>query len=95
VKRSRVESGRFSRAAQGGERRPDNQSWQVENSGPVGLAYRLCPSCGRAVPLNSPERYCINDGVWMLEGCPLCGALIGSPYARYCLHCGLALRSFA
>lgn len=59
----------------------------------LALAYRLCPVCGRAVPLNTPERYCINDGAWMLDRCRRCGAGIGSPYARYCPHCGLALRT--
>ena len=72
-----------------------SRSQETENEGPGNLAYRLCPACGRAVPLGSLERYCVNDGVWMLEGCPLCGAAIGSPYTRYCPHCGLALRLFA
>jgi hypothetical protein len=53
------------------------------------LRYRLCPKCYRAVPTRSGERYCINDGTWMLECCPLCGAGIGSPYAHFCSTCGL------
>jgi predicted amidophosphoribosyltransferase len=53
------------------------------------LHYRLCPRCFRAVPANSSERYCINDGSWLLEHCPLCSAPITNPYARYCAGCGL------
>ena len=53
------------------------------------LRYRLCPRCYRAVPAKSGERYCINDGTWMLERCPLCGAGITSPYAHFCATCGL------
>ena len=53
------------------------------------LRYRLCPRCYRAVSAKSGEHYCINDGTWMLEKCPLCGASITSPYARYCVGCGL------
>ena len=92
MKRDRVEPGGFSRAAQGEERRHHDR---LTTGGELALAYRLCPACGRAVPVESLERYCVNDGVWMLAGCPLCGALIGSPYARYCHRCGLALRQFA
>ena len=51
--------------------------------------YRLCPCCARAVPARSSERYCINDGTWLLEACPLCGTPITSPYARFCATCGL------
>jgi hypothetical protein len=51
--------------------------------------YRLCPHCARAVPAYSSERYCINDGTWLLEACPVCAAPISSPYARYCGTCGL------
>ena len=54
------------------------------------LRYRLCPSCARAVPATSSERYCINDGTWLLEACPLCDAPIFSPYAKHCAACGLA-----
>jgi len=53
------------------------------------LGFRLCPRCARAVPTSSSERYCINDGSWMLEECPLCSAAITHPYARYCTACGL------
>ena len=56
------------------------------------LRYRLCPRCYRAVPAKSGERYCINDGTWMLERCPLCGASITSPYAHFCAVCGLEFR---
>ena len=55
------------------------------------IGYRICPRCARAVPLRSRERYCINDGRWMLEECPRCGAGITSPYARFCGECGLEL----
>jgi NMD protein affecting ribosome stability and mRNA decay len=55
------------------------------------LRFRLCPRCARAVPTHSSERYCINDGAWLLERCPLCGAAITSPYARFCAACGLGL----
>jgi predicted amidophosphoribosyltransferase len=51
--------------------------------------FRLCPRCFRAVPLASGERYCTNDGEWMLEACPGCEARIASPYARFCGNCGL------
>ena len=57
-----------------------------------GLRYRLCPRCERAVPANTEERYCINDGTWMLEHCPLCQASITNPYARFCAACGLEFR---
>jgi hypothetical protein len=53
------------------------------------LRYHLCPSCFRAVPASLSERYCINDGTWLLEDCPLCSASINNPYARYCATCGL------
>ncbi|WP_425451121.1 double zinc ribbon domain-containing protein [Deinococcus yavapaiensis] len=52
------------------------------------LHYRLCSRCGRAVPLSSTEHYCINDGTWLMEVCPLCRAPIFSPYTRYCAACG-------
>ncbi|PYE53909.1 zinc ribbon domain-containing protein [Deinococcus yavapaiensis] len=55
------------------------------------LAYRLCPRCLRAVPATSGERYCVNDGVRLLEACPRCGAPIASPYARFCPRCGAPL----
>lgn len=52
------------------------------------VAYRLCPACFRAVPVRSPERYCINDGTWLLQTCPICETPITSPYARFCGECG-------
>ncbi len=52
------------------------------------LHYRLCPRCFRAVSANSSEHYCINDGTWLLERCPVCEATITNPYARYCATCG-------
>ena len=55
------------------------------------LRYRLCPNCARAVPSSSPEHYCINDGTWLIDACPLCSAPISSPYACYCASCGEAL----
>jgi ribosomal protein L37E len=57
------------------------------------LHYRLCPRRFRAVQSDSSERYCINDGSWLLERCPLCGAAITNPYARYCAACGLGFAS--
>lgn len=59
------------------------------------LRYRLCPNCFRAVPVNSSERYCINDGTWLLEHCPLCAESITSPYARFCAACGLEFANIA
>ena len=52
------------------------------------LCYRLCPCCSRAVPASSSERYCVNDGTWLTDACPLCCAPIVSPYACYCATCG-------
>ena len=52
------------------------------------VAYRLCPRCFRAVPLEIEERYCLNDGEPLLEHCPHCAARILSPYAYYCAKCG-------
>ena len=52
--------------------------------------YRLCLRCARAVPAQSLERYCINDGTMMLEFCPVCETRIHDPYARCCAGCGLA-----
>ncbi|NJK45206.1 MAG: zinc ribbon domain-containing protein [Pleurocapsa sp. SU_196_0] len=51
--------------------------------------FRLCPICARAVPLDSTELFCINDGARMLEECPRCHAGIHSPYTRHCSSCGL------
>lgn len=56
------------------------------------LAFHVCPHCGRAVPASSTERYCPNDGQALLRHCPACHAPILSPYARFCTHCGHALR---
>jgi len=55
------------------------------------VSYRLCPRCFRAVPLESQELYCPNDGEKLLERCPHCAARIKSPYARFCVSCGQAL----
>lgn len=52
------------------------------------LSYALCPRCFRAVPEAAGERYCPNDGVRLLTRCPACGAVIRSPYARFCVRCG-------
>ena len=65
----------------------EDSSGDLEASRP--LRYRLCPRCARAVPIRSTERYCINDGSWLLEACPLCGAGITNPYTRFCGCCGL------
>jgi RNA polymerase subunit RPABC4/transcription elongation factor Spt4 len=56
-------------------------------------SYRLCPKCARAVPNDSEERYCINDGARLLEACLGCGASITSPYARFCPVCGTEYRA--
>jgi hypothetical protein len=53
------------------------------------LFFYLCPRCYRAVPGNTNEHYCTNDGTKMLEHCPACKTRITSPYARYCACCGL------
>lgn len=55
------------------------------------LLFRLCPRCGRAVPIRSDERYCANDGARLLEACRGCGTRFTSPYARFCAGCGRAL----
>ncbi|MFB9994430.1 zinc ribbon domain-containing protein [Deinococcus oregonensis] len=52
------------------------------------LHYRLCPHCLRAVPAGLNERYCVNDGTRLLEGCPVCQRSISSPYAHFCAACG-------
>ena len=56
------------------------------------LHYHLCPECARAVPAQSGERYCVNDGARLLSACPGCGAAITSPYSRYCSGCGRILK---
>ena len=55
--------------------------------------YHLCPRCLRAVPAQSGEHYCINDGERLLERCPNCGKAITSPFARHCANCGHAYRA--
>ena len=66
-----------------------DESFDRDSEDEPRLRYRLCPCCFRAVPAKSGERYCINDGTWMLEQCPLCSAGITSPYAHFCATCGL------
>jgi uncharacterized C2H2 Zn-finger protein len=60
----------------------------VETAADTEVFYKLCPRCARAVPLQSTERHCINDGEKLLERCPKCEARIASPYARHCGACG-------
>jgi predicted amidophosphoribosyltransferase len=55
------------------------------------LSYKLCPRCFQAVPHSSNEVYCPNDGERLFSGCPRCAARLLSPYARFCVKCGLAL----
>ena len=52
------------------------------------IAYRICPKCARAVPLESQEFFCSNDGTKLLEACASCQAPITTPYARFCSSCG-------
>jgi hypothetical protein len=61
----------------------------VEDEPGFGITYRLCPRCARAVPGDSRERYCINDGERLLEECGSCHTAITSPYTRFCAGCGL------
>lgn len=58
---------------------------------PAGTAFKLCPLCGRALPLHSQEQFCSNDGALLMTACPACRAPIVSPYAHYCPRCGQAL----
>jgi hypothetical protein len=51
--------------------------------------YRLCPHCLRAMPAQSDERHCPNDGTKLITHCPACLTPIRDPYARYCTGCGL------
>jgi predicted amidophosphoribosyltransferase len=60
---------------------------------PSRARFRLCLECFRAVPVDSKEVYCINDGTKMIEACPRCGTHITSPYAHFCPTCGLEYRS--
>jgi hypothetical protein len=60
---------------------------------PSGLSFRVCLQCRRAVPSESDEHYCINDGTKMLECCPKCDSSITSPYALFCGACGHAFRN--
>lgn len=57
--------------------------------------YRVCLRCGRGVPTSANELFCANDGSKLLECCPNCKALITSPYALYCVHCGTAFSVLA
>ena len=54
------------------------------------VAYKLCPRCFRAVPLESEEIYCPNDGEKLLGKCGVCGTHITNPYAHYCVKCGIS-----
>ncbi|MFC4426426.1 double zinc ribbon domain-containing protein [Deinococcus navajonensis] len=55
------------------------------------VSYHLCPQCARAVPAQSGERFCANDGTRLLDACPGCSRAILSPYSHFCPHCGHAL----
>jgi hypothetical protein len=52
------------------------------------LGFKLCPRCGRAIPANSGEKHCINDGEPLLDACPDCATPIMHPYAKHCSNCG-------
>lgn len=56
--------------------------------------FRLCLVCSRAVPVESKELYCINDGSRLIEACPRCQTRITSPYAQFCPACGSEYRAF-
>ena len=62
----------------------------ASESGDLQLFFRVCLRCHRAVPGDSLEYYCTNDGTKLLESCPKCGSRINSPYARFCASCGCA-----
>jgi hypothetical protein len=53
------------------------------------VVHHLCPHCWRAVPAGAGERFCPNDGEWLLTACPRCQETILSPYARFCTAHGL------
>lgn len=71
----------------------------MDKAPPVGpvpaLTYRLCAHCARTVPTASGEQFCVNDGLRMLDACPVCSVAITSPYARFCAVCGAAFTSAA
>jgi hypothetical protein len=52
------------------------------------VSYLLCPRCLRAVPRESGERFCPNDGIRLLLACPKCNHPITSPFNHYCTQCG-------
>jgi DNA-directed RNA polymerase subunit RPC12/RpoP len=52
------------------------------------VGFKLCPRCGRAVPVSSGEKHCINDGEVLLNACPNCEERIAHPYAKHCSSCG-------
>jgi hypothetical protein len=52
------------------------------------LGFKLCPRCGRAIPANSGEKHCINDGELLFNACPACETPIMHPYAKHCSSCG-------
>ena len=56
-------------------------------SSPV-MGFKLCPRCGRAVPVSGDEKHCINDGEVLLTACPTCETRITHPYAKHCSSCG-------
>jgi hypothetical protein len=52
------------------------------------MGFKLCPRCGRALPVSSNELFCINDGEMLLKSCPVCDTPITHPYAKHCSSCG-------
>ncbi|MBB5295063.1 double zinc ribbon domain-containing protein [Deinococcus metallilatus] len=54
------------------------------------VSYHLCPRCGRAVPAQTQEVFCVNDGTRLLTACPGCAQPIRSPYSQFCPRCGQA-----
>ena len=51
------------------------------------VSYHVCPQCARALPAQSGEQFCPNDGTALLKCCPDCTAPILSPYAQFCTRC--------